>query len=51
MVPEIGQIFLALALALALVQGILPLIGAQFGINSWIAIATFNELKSESVGI
>jgi len=39
MIPEIGQITLALALALALVQGILPLIGAQFGINSWIAIA------------
>jgi len=39
MIPEIGQIALSLALALALVQGILPLVGAQMGINSWIAIA------------
>jgi len=39
MIPELGQITLALALALALVQGTLPLLGAQFGINSWIAVA------------
>ena len=39
MIPEIGHILLSLALALALVQGILPLLGAQFGINSWVAIA------------
>jgi len=39
MIPEIGHIALSLALALALVQGILPLVGAQMGITSWIAIA------------
>ena len=39
MIPELGQITLALALAMALVQGTLPLLGAQFGINSWIAVA------------
>jgi len=39
MIPELGQIALALALALAVVQGIFPLIGAQRGIASWIAMA------------
>jgi len=39
MIPELGQITLALALALALVQGILPMFGAQRGISSWIALA------------
>ena len=39
MIPELGQIALALALAMALVQGIFPLLGAHFGINSWVAVA------------
>ena len=39
MIPELGQILLALALAVALVQGVLPLIGAQRGIASWVALA------------
>ena len=39
MIPELGQITLALALALAVVQGFFPLIGAQRGIASWIALA------------
>ncbi len=39
MIPELGQIILALALALAVVQGIFPLVGAQRGISSWIALA------------
>jgi len=39
MIPELGQITLALALALAIVQGVFPLIGAQRGIASWVALA------------
>ncbi len=39
MIPELGQLMLALALALAVVQGVFPLIGAQRGIGSWIALA------------
>ncbi len=39
MIPELGQITLALALALAVVQGVFPLVGAQRGIASWIALA------------
>ena len=39
MIPELGQIALALALALAIIQGVLPLLGAQLGIRSWIAVA------------
>jgi cytochrome c-type biogenesis protein CcmF len=39
MIPEIGQVTLILALCMALVQAIFPLIGAHKGINSWIAVA------------
>ncbi len=39
MIPEIGQFALILALALALVQGVVPLVGAQRGKSEWIAIA------------
>ncbi len=39
MIPEIGQFALSLALAVALAQSILPLVGAARGIPSWIAIA------------
>ncbi|HHI77092.1 MAG TPA: heme lyase CcmF/NrfE family subunit [Gammaproteobacteria bacterium] len=39
MIPELGQLMLALALALAVVQGFFPLVGAQRGIASWIALA------------
>lgn len=39
MIPELGHIALILALCLALVQGLLPLIGAARGIQSWIALA------------
>jgi cytochrome c-type biogenesis protein CcmF len=39
MVPEIGQFALILALLLALVQGTLPILGAQRGIASWMALA------------
>jgi cytochrome c-type biogenesis protein CcmF len=38
-IPEIGQFALILALLLALVQGTLPLVGAQRGIASWMALA------------
>jgi cytochrome c-type biogenesis protein CcmF len=39
MIPEIGQITLAIALSLAIIQGILPLLGAQFGNSHWIGLA------------
>ncbi|WP_455206154.1 heme lyase CcmF/NrfE family subunit, partial [Kaarinaea lacus] len=39
MVPEIGHFALILALCVAIVQGVVPIAGAQFGIKSWIAIA------------
>ena len=39
MIPEIGHYALVLALVVSLVQGTLPLIGAQRGISSWVAIA------------
>jgi len=38
-IPEIGQFALILALLLALVQGTLPLAGAQRGIAAWTALA------------
>jgi len=39
MVPEVGQFALICALMLALAQGILPLVGAQKGIRSFVALA------------
>ncbi|MBS0371437.1 MAG: heme lyase CcmF/NrfE family subunit [Proteobacteria bacterium] len=39
MIPEIGTFALILALLVALVQGSLPLIGAQRGIPAWIGLA------------
>ena len=39
MIPEIGSFVLVLALLVAIVQGTLPLIGAQRGISAWIALA------------
>ena len=39
MIPEFGQFCLVLALLLALVQGVFPLIGAQRGIGAWVALA------------
>ena len=39
MIPEIGSFALVLALLVAIVQGTLPLIGAQRGISAWIALA------------
>jgi cytochrome c-type biogenesis protein CcmF len=38
-IPEIGQFALILALLLALVQGTLPIAGAQRGVASWMALA------------
>jgi cytochrome c-type biogenesis protein CcmF len=37
--PELGQVALALALLIAALQALLPLIGAQRGIAPWMAIA------------
>ena len=39
MIPEIGQLALVLALLLALVQGTIPLVGAQLGMRGWMALA------------
>jgi cytochrome c-type biogenesis protein CcmF len=39
MIPEIGHFALILALLLATVLGTLPLVGAQRGIDAWMAVA------------
>ena len=39
MIPEIGHFALILALCLALIQGVVPLIGAQKKISSWVEVA------------
>ena len=39
MIPEIGQFALILALLLALIQGVLPIVGAARGNAAWIALA------------
>jgi cytochrome c-type biogenesis protein CcmF len=39
MIPEIGQFALILALCIAIIQSILPLAGAQLGVQRWIAVA------------
>ena len=39
MLPELGQIALILALLIATLQTVLPLVGAQRGIASWMALA------------
>ncbi|MHC9085447.1 heme lyase CcmF/NrfE family subunit [Luteimonas sp. RIT-PG2_3] len=39
MLPELGQVALILALLFALLQGVLPLAGAQRGKDSWMRVA------------
>src|SRR5947207_5552180 len=39
MIPELGQIALLLALAVACIQGTLPLVGAARGRHDWMALA------------
>ncbi|MGD9951271.1 MAG: heme lyase CcmF/NrfE family subunit [Burkholderiales bacterium] len=39
MIPELGQLALSLALAVALVQGVLPLAGAARGDAAWMSVA------------
>src|SRR3989442_4397905 len=39
MIPELGQFALALALAVALLQAVLPIVGAARGNAAWIAVA------------
>jgi cytochrome c-type biogenesis protein CcmF len=39
MIPELGQLALSLALVVALIQGILPIAGAQRGDPAWMALA------------
>ncbi|RYZ69262.1 MAG: heme lyase CcmF/NrfE family subunit, partial [Lysobacteraceae bacterium] len=39
MLPEIGQVTLALAFLVAILQALLPLAGAQRGKSSWMAVA------------
>lgn len=39
MIPEIGHFALILALCLAIIQGVVPLVGAQRKISSWVEVA------------
>ena len=39
MIPELGQFALALALAVALLQAVMPIVGAARGNASWLALA------------
>ncbi|MEO8628646.1 MAG: heme lyase CcmF/NrfE family subunit [Betaproteobacteria bacterium] len=39
MIPEIGQFALIVALCIAFVQGVVPMIGAQRGNTAWMALA------------
>jgi len=39
MIPEIGHFSLILALCMALIQGVLPLIGASRRVSDWVAVA------------
>ena len=39
MIPEFGHYALILALCVALIQGVLPLLGAHFGRREWIVLA------------
>ena len=39
MIPEIGHFSLILALCLAVVQTVVPFVGAQRGLDAWIAVA------------
>jgi cytochrome c-type biogenesis protein CcmF len=39
MIPELGQLCLALALCLAVSQAVFPLVGAQTGKRAWITVA------------
>ncbi|MEE8499510.1 MAG: heme lyase NrfEFG subunit NrfE, partial [Kiloniellales bacterium] len=39
MIPEIGHFALILALAVAVVQGVVPLLGAQRGNPAWMELA------------
>ena len=39
MIPELGHFALILALCVALVQGVLPLVGAHRNRSSWVALA------------
>lgn len=39
MIPELGHLVLYFALALMLVQGVLPLVGAHLGRTDWMALA------------
>ena len=39
MIPEIGQVALLIALAVALILGTLPIVGAARGRADWMALA------------
>ena len=39
MLPELGQLALLLALLVAALQALLPLVGAQRGLAAWMAVA------------
>ena len=39
MIPELGHFALIIALCLAIVQGVVPLVGAQRGVAEWMLVA------------
>ncbi len=39
MIPELGQFALIVALILSVVQGVVPLVGAQTGNRAWVRLA------------
>ena len=44
MIPELGHLILILALAVTLVQGVLPLVGAQVGRADWMGFVLDNDV-------
>ena len=45
MIPELGHMALILALAVALIQGIVPLVGAQKGRTDLMALAPTSDVQ------
>ncbi len=53
MIPEIGQMALILALCMALIQAVFPIVGAHRGIASWVALtkpAAMGQLLFMAIG-
>ena len=39
MIPELGHFALIIALGVSVIQGVVPLLGAQRGVPEWMAVA------------